>query len=519
MAVPYTFAGATSSIPLSQLDTNFASTITLGNTAIQLGNTVTTLNNMTLANVTISSGNVTITNVSVTTANVTTGNITTLTSTNATLTNMSSGNVTITGGTINGTTLGATTASSANVTTLTTSSTVTLNGGTANGVAYLNGSKVLTTGSALTFDGTTLGVATGVANSTSLQITGAYTTNNNATFISFLRAGGAVAGALRYNDTQGDIEFGTTTSHPIAFIYGGTEAMRLTSTGLGIGTSLPTSRLTIGSGSFASAAAQTTGMYTNGSNGLVILTDALNVGGRGGGDRLVLDSSGNLGLGVTPSAWASGYTALQIENSALMANGNDVWFYANGYFDGGANRYIGTGYASRYVQTSGQHQWMTAPSWDGTGSNAISFSQVMTLDASGQLMVGKNSNSYGDASTKTFEISGSSSSIVALQYGGANGYYLQVNSTAGYLWNSANTPIVFGTNNTERARITSGGSVVVGTAAIATNATDGFLYVPTCAGTPTGTPTTQTGTAPIVIDTTNNKLYFYSGGQWRDAGP
>jgi len=33
-----------------------------------------------------------------------------------------------------------------------------LSGGTANGVAYLNGSKVLTTGSALTFDGTNLGV-------------------------------------------------------------------------------------------------------------------------------------------------------------------------------------------------------------------------------------------------------------------------------------------------------------------------------------------------------------------------
>ena len=55
MAVPYTFGSATSAIPLSQLDSNFATTITLGNTAIQLGNTVTTLYNMTLTNVTISS--------------------------------------------------------------------------------------------------------------------------------------------------------------------------------------------------------------------------------------------------------------------------------------------------------------------------------------------------------------------------------------------------------------------------------------------------------------------------------
>ena len=66
MAVPYTFGSATTSIPLSQLDSNFATGITLGNTAIQLGNTVTTLNNMTFANATVSSGNVTVLNATVT---------------------------------------------------------------------------------------------------------------------------------------------------------------------------------------------------------------------------------------------------------------------------------------------------------------------------------------------------------------------------------------------------------------------------------------------------------------------
>ena len=82
MAVPYTFGSATASIPLSQLDSNFATTITLGNTAIQLGNTVTTLNNMTLANVTISSGTSSLTSTSIAngTSNVTVnssgGNIT-----------------------------------------------------------------------------------------------------------------------------------------------------------------------------------------------------------------------------------------------------------------------------------------------------------------------------------------------------------------------------------------------------------------------------------------------------------
>jgi hypothetical protein len=71
MAVPYTFANASVSIPLSQLDSNFGTTITLGNTAIQLGNTVTTLNNMTLVNVTVSSGNATFTNVTVSNSTLT----------------------------------------------------------------------------------------------------------------------------------------------------------------------------------------------------------------------------------------------------------------------------------------------------------------------------------------------------------------------------------------------------------------------------------------------------------------
>lgn len=68
MPVPNTFANATGTIPLSQLDNNFATAITVGNTAVQLGNTITTINNVTLPNVTITSGN--ITNVTV----ITTGN-------------------------------------------------------------------------------------------------------------------------------------------------------------------------------------------------------------------------------------------------------------------------------------------------------------------------------------------------------------------------------------------------------------------------------------------------------------
>ena len=101
MAVPYTFGSATSAIPLSQLDSNFATTITLGNTAIQLGNTVTTLNNMTFANVTISSVASAFPNNFLANSTATLGNTTiTLGSTTSSVGNLTLTNVTISSGNV-----------------------------------------------------------------------------------------------------------------------------------------------------------------------------------------------------------------------------------------------------------------------------------------------------------------------------------------------------------------------------------------------------------------------------------
>ena len=63
----YTFANATSAIPLSNLDSNFATPITLGNTAVTINGTFSSIGNLTLNNTTIASGNITVTNETVTT--------------------------------------------------------------------------------------------------------------------------------------------------------------------------------------------------------------------------------------------------------------------------------------------------------------------------------------------------------------------------------------------------------------------------------------------------------------------
>jgi hypothetical protein len=49
-----------------------------------------------------------------------------------------------------------------------------------------------------------------------------------------------------------------------------------------------------------------------------------------------------------------------------------------------------------------------------------------------------------------------------------------------------------------------------------TNMSDGFIYVPSAAGPPSGTPSITSGNLPMYIDSSANKLYFYVGG-WRQA--
>jgi len=119
--------------------------------------------------------------------------------------------------------------------------------------------------------------------------------------------------------------------------------------------------------------------------------------GTGNATKVTLDTSGNLGLGVTPSAWASPVgTAIEFPNGTTFAaytSGGlpSAYLTSNGYYNGSNWVYKVSKPAVQYQLNgnSGIHQWFTAPS--GTAGNAISFTQAMTLDASGNLGVGTTS--------------------------------------------------------------------------------------------------------------------------------
>jgi hypothetical protein len=102
---------------------------------------------------------------------------------------------------------------------------------------------------------------------------------------------------------------------------------------------------------------------------------------------MTLDASGNLGLGVTPSAWSL-YKAFQNGGTSVAdyGGGNNSIFGSNMYFDGSNFKYISSYAASSYRMYTGKHEWNIAAS--GTAGNAISFTQAMTLDASGNLGIG-----------------------------------------------------------------------------------------------------------------------------------
>jgi hypothetical protein len=216
----------------------------------------------------------------------------------------------------------------------------TFSGGTANGVTYLNGSKVLTSGSALVFDGSNLSV-----------------------------------GATPQTWTNG-------------------RALELT--GLNFST------VVVNSAS-SNAAARNWMMASNwNAFGDLCFVQGSSIGVKPDTIRMQIDPSGNLGLGVTPSAWESTYSVFDIgHGGSLFANAATyaaIQLSSNLYSSSAVYRFKRSGQAaSSYTQFNGIHSWLRSTATTTAGNDAV-LSTAMTLDASGNLGIGTTTPSSFDGS-------------------------------------------------------------------------------------------------------------------------
>jgi hypothetical protein len=298
-----------------------------------------------------------------------------------------------------------------------------LTSGTANGVAYLDGSKVLTTGSALTYNGQQL-TSSGSA---SAAVIGYVATTSAADGYSGIRFINTGASGREYQVAVG----GSTSVIPNSwYVY-----------------------------DFTANAA-----------------------------RLIIDSSGNLGLGVTPSAWTSIFKAAQVKQGSISTDSsNNTTFANNCYFDGSNWKYINTAASQQYLQYAGQHIWNTAAS--GTAGNTISFTQAMTLDASGNLGVGVTTvgaklHVLGASQSAIFASTSANLNYIEFKYNsnttygtiGNGGILTPTGNTSDFVVRSE-AELAFATGGaTERARIDSSGNLLVGTTSTSGNA--GFQVLP-----------------------------------------
>ena len=179
------------------------------------------------------------------------------------------------------------------------------------------------------------------------------------------------------------------------------------------------------------------------------------------GSALTFDGN-NLGLGVTPSAWATVKAIQYLNGAAWGVSTTDAGLSQNAYFNSGWKYISSSAAATLYAMSSGAHAWSVAPS--GTAGNAISFTQAMTLDASGNLGIGTTTPNYSLTAYKA----GATATYLqvangATGAGAGNGLLLGVDTSGNSVINaqgSVNLNITVA--GVQRAQIDSSGNLGVG---------------------------------------------------------
>lgn len=134
------------------------------------------------------------------------------------------------------------------------------------------------------------------------------------------------------------------------------------------------------------------------------------------------------------------------------------------------------------------------------------------LVTSGAIGIGTNNPQYsldvaGSARVGVLGVGCAPNSTYVLSVNGGVGLYGPVDITGKVSVASLETT----------GRILSEGGLIANTKALATNATDGYLYSTATMGIPVGAPTVQPGVVPMVYDLNNDTQYVFNDG-WKNVG-
>ena len=163
----------------------------------------------------------------------------------------------------------------------------------------------------------------------------------------------------------------------------------------------------------ASISAKTDGATDNGA-----LLFNTSVSGGTNTERMRIDSSGNVGIGVTPSTFLlpNGSTgALQLQSGGLLsAYSGNTYLSQNWYYNAG-EKYIANGSASRYAQTGAEHVWSSAGNNTSGAGAGISWQERMRIDASGRVGIGgvPNTNWRNDLASQEVLMLGTEATLFA----------------------------------------------------------------------------------------------------------